>query len=517
MITAVVWLELVRATRRGRLDRLRLALGFFQVVLFSLWLFVLASNRTATVARGGQLTPLPHDFQPALVFGLWLQYVLLLLAAPIFAAGSITDEKTAGTLDYLLITPLGDRDVIVGKWLALLYQLLTLALPAAPLLIILCGGSGVPADWLLPALLAPLVPVPAVLALALLASVWSRRTPPALIGVYLSLVAVFSVIVLFGLFDWLDPTRPAFGGGWEALGEAALVWAVPVVPCLVLASLGLRPLHERQRHRLASSRSGDLPPIVGNAVRWKERHLADRSGLPLLGWVPRWLGLLAVVGITLPAHVVAGLPGLALIPFLLGTGVAVLSGLLVGTRAAASITAEREGGTWATLLLVPDPTEQVLRAKLWGLLDAALPYQLAYLGAAVPGAILGGPLAVVAVALPWLGSWVLMYFTAAVGLECSARLGSSWQALASALFESGRFVLERTLTFGVLGGIACGALFYVLWLDPMFGAGVGALLIACVFLLAQAEVQIEECALWINLHERVPQGGDRFRKPGVRL
>src|SRR5262249_53309149 len=45
------------------------------------------------------------------------QTLLILIATPAFAAGSISDEKRRGTLDFLLITPLASPEIILGKWL----------------------------------------------------------------------------------------------------------------------------------------------------------------------------------------------------------------------------------------------------------------------------------------------------------------------------------------------------------------------------------------------------------------
>jgi hypothetical protein len=67
---------------------------------------------------------------------------------------------------------------------------------------------------------------------------------------------------------------------------------VAAVPLLALAAWALRPFHARQGAR-AASEGRALPPIDASAVRWKERVLGGR--LPVLGRVPRWLGMGAIV------------------------------------------------------------------------------------------------------------------------------------------------------------------------------------------------------------------------------
>src|SRR5207302_376017 len=112
---------------------------------------------------------------------------------------------------------------------------------------------------------------------------------------------------------------------------------------------------------------------------------------------------------------------------------ALMGALLMAVRASASISGERERRTWDDALLMPLTTQEVLEAKAGGLLRAAVPYQIAYFVAALPGACLAGAWPAVLVAAVWVTavwalSWPLLYFAAAVGLECSARSGGSWQA-----------------------------------------------------------------------------------------
>src|SRR5579884_1301961 len=45
------------------------------------------------------------------------QLILMLLATPVLAAGAVTDEKTRGTLQYLLTTDLQPWHIVLGKLL----------------------------------------------------------------------------------------------------------------------------------------------------------------------------------------------------------------------------------------------------------------------------------------------------------------------------------------------------------------------------------------------------------------
>src|SRR5471030_2522180 len=65
------------------------------------------------------------------------QTLAILLVTPAFAAGSITDEKRRGTLDFLLITPLPSAQIVLGKWLGQATRVLHLISPAYLVLAIL--------------------------------------------------------------------------------------------------------------------------------------------------------------------------------------------------------------------------------------------------------------------------------------------------------------------------------------------------------------------------------------------
>ncbi len=512
MIGPVFWLELVRAARRAWLARLSLGYSLLVALQYGIWLLLTLSiaSRTPKGAVLGEV------IGPALTLALhvlaWQQFGVVLLAVPAFVAGSITDEKTAGTMDHLLTAPLSDRDIVVGKWAAACVRLLSLVLPAVPLSAAAAGVLGLGPGAALTLSLGPMLPLPALAAAALAVSALSSRTATA-VGVCYSLF----LTAAGGAFLTGDPFGLLPGslmGG--SLGWAALYWLVPVVPLLGAATLMMRPMYLRQSGKGGTRTRGiGLPPLAGSPVRWKERVLGGR-------WLPPWLGAGGVAGATLALHALAlwTLGGNAWVGVVaLAVLFAVASGVMVAVRAAVSVSGEREQKTWETLLLIPPTTEQILRAKLWGVMDGLSPYQWAYLIAAAPAALVAGPGAAAAVAGVWCAGWLGMYFTAAAGVECSVRGGGSWQALVQALFESARTVFERGILMAPIAGVIGGLVgFPVLALGMPISVpvvlgllgGVGAL---ALLLLAHAEERIERACHWVAQHERVPQGGERFVKP----
>jgi ABC-type transport system involved in multi-copper enzyme maturation permease subunit len=193
-------------------------------------------------------------------------------------------------------------------------------------------------------------------------------------------------------------------------------------------------------------------------------------------------------------------------------GMLFLAALLVAVRCAGVVSGERERQTWDTLLLTPLEPRHILRGKLWGVLDSARVYLVAYLLAALPVTLLLGPWAVFWLVLTWLGAWLAMYFTGAAGIECSARAGNSWRALLAALVSSTWTVVQRFALIAAPIGVASFSA-----LGPAIG-GWGAMVfitalstvLSALFLLAHAEYCLEQAEARVAA-DRAAQGS-RFAK-----
>src|SRR5262245_12379022 len=74
------------------------------------------------------------DFTDVLLNGVLVQhFAILVLLTPALVAGSISDEKARGTLQYLLTADLRPGEIILGKLLGRLYQVLLLVLVGLPM------------------------------------------------------------------------------------------------------------------------------------------------------------------------------------------------------------------------------------------------------------------------------------------------------------------------------------------------------------------------------------------------
>ena len=403
-------------------------------------------------------------------------FAYLLVLTPALAAGAITDDKIRGSLDHLLTTCLHPAEIVLGKLLARVCQIMVLTLVALPIVCFFGVVGDLDVGFVAMLFAASAVLVIATTAVSLLASVWCQRTRDAVLCTYLALLAGFSLAWGAGAAGWhglgqvLSP--------WHTIARAddgrpvaarlvpfAAAWLVAALAGVALASWRLRPAYAKMR---SGTRVGwirwRLRPMGANVnpVAWRERclHGIRAAGSPAPS--PVWLAVplcalgsaAALLGLVLmrlsgrvdllTAFQQEGLAGLHVAFRLNGVegwevagphgGIALfVLTLLLAVRASGSITDERERATWDALLLTPLSTAEIVRGKFWGLLTAGLPYVVAYAVPTLPLAILIGPEAFVACCAAVGAMVVVGPFVIAVGLYCSARLSSEQRSLLATL------------------------------------------------------------------------------------
>jgi ABC-type transport system involved in multi-copper enzyme maturation permease subunit len=493
MVTAVLQHELLLGSRRFRVYVMRWLLAGW-LVLQVLWLYVLfQSEFLGRQFVAGLRFWAPLTVQPSApeVVGYWFaeiyvtQQILLLLGLiPALMAGAITDEKRKGTLQYLLLTEVGTTDLIVGKMLGRLLQVLLVLLAGLPLFALMAGFAGLAPRTLLFVALSLVLPTFGLSSLTMLASVWFRQTRDAVLALYVAgVLGALVVRQVGGPLLFLDPLyclAPVWGSpATHDLPEATrrllggmLAWGLLGGLALLTAILSLRPVYLREIQNLGRFaprwRSGEREPIEDQPVFWRERFVEGLAPNATLRAIPQWLAIgllaglstlssLAILAFSLTGSLaelaqallqlnvrqVADLMPEASTGFLVQGIVAMLLGsLIVGIRASGAITAEREKQTWEALLLSPLTAKSIVQQKMWGILGASYWYLVAYAAPALALSSLSGPLGFLYTLL-WLGATVLaMYFIGAAGLWCSVRAPNSWRAL-----------LNTTL-LGYLGGLA---------------------------------------------------------------
>src|SRR5262249_24361862 len=267
-------------------------------------------------------------------------------------------------------------------------------------------------------------------AACLLFAIWIRRTADAVVASYLFLVLACLIIRGFtaslpGVF-WLDPVENLRkllneGSRWVFLAHLA-VWVFQGAICLRLGWSRLRKVCVEQRDKRPPRRLWAFRPAVGNnPIRWRECYVIGLAPMPMLRIVPRWLALLAVFTFSaVVARMIANNldPGwndneqfvaFMCLVFILSAN------LLVGVRCGTSVAEEKRRNTWDDLLLTAQSFREITTAKMWGVLQATVPYIIAYALPVFFFASVGGPSAVLAA-----GAWL---FLPCAAVFCAALMG----------------------------------------------------------------------------------------------
>jgi ABC-type Na+ efflux pump permease subunit len=486
MLGPILHQEMLLGSRRYRLHLLRWVYAgwlVFQVFWFYLAFQAeeAAAARSYVFSRGTEA--LNEASAPEIVGSrfadmfLSQQMVLLLLITPAFVAGAVTDEKRRGTLQHLLTTDVESRHIVLGKLIGRLGQVVLVMLVGLPLFALLAGFGGVSPISMLFAAGALMMPVFALAAGTLLASVLCRQTRDAVLAFYLVCIAgALLVRGLGGFFSYLDPLfmlEPAWGAtGSLDLAEAsrrlvigAVAWGTIGGLCLATAAARLRSSYIRELESIRPTQLAwyalDREPIDEEPVRWRERNVEGLAPNPTLRRVPQWLAITLIAALTTVSSLAilwfAIVPGASTTDVLramlqldvrktasllqgASTGFLVqailamlIASLVVGIRCSGAVTTEREKQTWEAVLLTPLSAKSIIRGKLWGVMGASYWYLLAYAAPALTLSVLGGPLAL-AYTLLWLAATVLaMYFIGAAGLWSSVGATNSWRSLLQTL------------------------------------------------------------------------------------
>ena len=297
MVGSVFQQEMLLGGRRSRLHVLRwVYVAWLVLQIFFLWicfLFLDMQHRNAIVNSGVSAANNPAS--PPGVVGGWFaswfvfqQMILLLMATPAFVAGAITDEKRRGTLQYLLISDLDTRHIILGKMFGRVAQVALLTLAGLPLFALMAGFGGVEPATLVITVVVLLAPMFALSAATLLASVLCRQTRDAVLLLYfLGLVGWLVAALVGGPLEYLDPMyalEPAWAP-WNSIDWSELsirlsvevgAWGLLGCVCLAAAVWQLRPVYIRELENPVTKPTwyhGGRVPIGDDPIRWRERYV----------------------------------------------------------------------------------------------------------------------------------------------------------------------------------------------------------------------------------------------------
>ena len=418
----------------------------------------------------------------------WFQFIALQILAVILLSTAISEEIYHRTLGVLMSTPITSRQIVTGKLLSKLLQMLHMFAMTLPLLALIRVFGGVPWDYLIATFCITLATILLVSCLTLFFSIYFKRAYVVMIFTVVTAGILFGLIpfIFFGMwqasyrrrpfFDFLashtcpylgfarethamfNPTIPGMGMAfrwpsasfhWPILCIYLLALCIPVylLACCKVRKAALAHMTARRKPKEYKppkvKRKSDIlyRPLflhvlirktLGTGMIWKEFLT------PVLGRF-RFLvygAILLFVLILLVGMLVGILSGsIAIIGFTLVTSVVAFFSLAVLFTVivpAACITSEKESRTWPILLSTPITHNQILAGKLVGIVRRILiawsPFFFVF---ALIAHIVDFPVAALIQLL--VLSLTAMAFLVASGIYFSARLRRTTPAVISNL------------------------------------------------------------------------------------
>jgi len=392
-IFAREWLTLPRRPRHY------LARSFYLLVLWVLaltaWQITVGWEQAATLGDTAWFGLLLFE-----VF-LYVQLALLLFFSALSAASTIAQEKDRRTFILLLLTDLRNYEIVLGKLLGSLLQILLLLAGMVPILFLNVLLGGVAPFQVLQATVVLATTAIAAGSLGGLIALWRDKTFQALALTVLFLVLYFCLVhalaLLPGFVSRITPAQVDQWQSWllpyvalqEVLKPPEMTPTIPVayafalvmgVLSVLLNGLGIlklrkwnprgEPIMQRERpedeeidRAKAHAAPGKVRTVWANPILWREiatRAYGRRTSLVKFAY----LLVVVLVGYFAlgPAQPGDWAAAKGLVP------IGILSLVLVSAQAVTAITSERDLGA-LDLLLVTDLTpKEFIFGKLWGML-----------------------------------------------------------------------------------------------------------------------------------------------------
>ncbi len=522
----VLHYEAIRVARRGRYFLLRVGYAG-GLLLLLLWIHMLwrmeYRHEENTTKKMVELAA--QYFTTYAV----VQYFAVILLTPAYVAGCIADDKERRVLEFLLATDLSNQEIIFGKLVARVGNLLMLLLAGIPVLSCVQFFGGIDPLIMLVVNGATVMTMLGLVGISMVNSVQRRRGRDAVIVTYAVAFGYLCVCQLLWVLSeaslrsrepwvislmacvrpcidclrWGDPTRAvyelgnAFSSGSEqgyvilaifqqfaifhglvfVLGVSYAVWRIRKI-ALAQASSGDGPRKAKQDR---------MPRTVSNRpMVWKE---VVAEGSLKLGFLARWgLNLLIACGFIPVGVIFYDQFGSAFSRnsdwTMISTGVnawlrymnTILTTLMlmgIAVRAAGSIGSERDRDTLISLLTTPLSIGEIIAGKFWGALASVR--KLGYWLGAVwliglgCGAVspLALPVQLLAMAMPACAA-------AAFGIYCSVACSTTLRGLTLTMLGmlfglGGHWVFTSLCCFALMafGGASNGMEYFASFLGGM--------------------------------------------------
>jgi ABC-type transport system involved in multi-copper enzyme maturation permease subunit len=344
-------------------------------IIATSWLVLTGSQAVATVGDASRFgAALMRLLAP-------LQLVLAMLAATLVAVLSIGMEKDRRTLELLLVSRLGDAQLVLGKLAGSLLRTGLLLVAAAPIFVLASLFGGITIDQLARLFVVTVAAAASAASMATAIAFWRDTTFQAIAITTAALVAwvaageAAAALAGSSAGVMISPARAAFAA-LAPSGTPGLSRFILFSSGITLASCGIAVVRVRPwntatdvRRRRATTAAARRREVWTNPVLWRE--ICTRGhGRAMIVVRLAWFALFAVA--------VAGLLAEAGSPrpdrFVVATAVVpmVLASLLaVAALAVTTVTSERDRGTLDLLLVSDLEPREFVEGKLLGVIVAA--------------------------------------------------------------------------------------------------------------------------------------------------
>lgn len=434
----VLFYEVIRSARQGRYFLLR-ALYAFGLFLLLLWVYgIWSSDHRHREVKPEELATLAQTF-------FWVyttvQFFAVILLTPGYVAGCIADDKERRTIEFLLATDLANREIVFGKMVARVGNLLLFLLTGLPVLSLIQFFGGIDPGMLILTASAIALTMLGLVGISMVQTVQRKRVRDAILLTYVIAAGyvVFSWLLwalvevavhtrgtllsdlishiapAVDVFRWGDPIRAFVETGnvisttglngpalTKILGEYAAFHVSVFVLGVLYAVLRLRKIALRQaaggdvgrRRKKKTGRVVKRRPVsAARPMVWKEVHIEGKLKLGVLarvmldllvacGFIP--LGLLFYFYFIEPnTSYRTGWEefshGVNLWVRFMNAALCTIMIIGVAVRAAGSVGGERDKDTLVSLLTTPLSAGEILVGKFWGALASVrrLAYVLA--------------------------------------------------------------------------------------------------------------------------------------------
>ena len=460
--------ELRVSSRRRRNYLLRFAyIALLTLFVVLVWLGQTQFYRNRSIIY--QVSRLAEVGKTVVLTIVWFQFCFTQLVAVIMLSNSISDEIYHKTLGTLMTTPINALQIVLGKLLSKLLQIILLIALSLPLLAVVRVFGGIPWDFIVSSLCINLTTVIFVASISMFFSIFTRHSYLVIIFTVLTMAVLFLLLpfiaglicflcfslsngnTFFSAVYFFNPyiTQMAetaslmsargtpFTYSWPmhcfvSLAGSAVVlfFCVKMVRKAALAQAAGIPIFTPRKKTSKSAQASDCPEnpshtaqlrtVTGSAILWKELKRPPYFRRAKILKLLVFIFALAILAFTYIALAIGNDLDASDVQITYVLIMMALALLFTITLPATCITTEKESRSWPVLLGTTLSDNQILFGKFLGQIRRCLPAWILMFA----HILLFIPLGIIhPIALPMMiiiSTWTIIFFCSS-GIYFSAR------------------------------------------------------------------------------------------------